>query len=362
MHALRLTTCFSLIASLGIGCSAPDPAATPDDRRGEIQLMLPADADQAAEAITPELLESTVRALADDALSGRGPASEGDRGARALMIRQLESFGFEPGNGAGGFEQPVELVGLTSEMPQTWKFRGTDRQLDLRFWDDYIGVTGVIEETVSIEPTEIVFVGYGITAPEEDWDDFKGADLRGKILLMLNSDPDWDPGLFEGSRRLYYGRWTYKYESAARAGAVGAIVIHTTPSAGYGFNVVQSSWTGEQFVLPGFSRLPLEAWVTEDAATKIVALGGHDLAQLTESARSRDFRPVPLSLETSIDFTNKINAGSMTANVLGLLPGSDPELADELVIYTAHHDHLGAGRADGQGDTIYNGVHFSKRR
>ncbi len=357
MHWNRPTAYLGLAAALWIGCSAPDPGGTPATNHADrIQLQLPAVADQAARAITQELLESTITKLADDALQGRGPASQGDGAARAFIAQQLESYGFEPGNGAGGWEQPVELVGLTSEMPGTWTIRGTDRQLDLKFWDDYIGATGVVEEAVSIESTEIVFVGYGITAPEEDWDDFKGADLRGKILLMLNNDPDWDPELFEGTKRLYYGRWTYKYESAARAGAVGAIVIHTTPSAGYGFNVVQSSWTGEQFVLPGFSRLPLEAWVTEDAATRMVALGGYDLAQLTQSARSRDFEPVSLHLTTSIDFTNKINPGSTTANVLGLLPGSDPELADELVVYTAHHDHLGVGQADDEGDTIYNGA------
>ncbi len=248
------------------------------------------------------------------------------------------------------------MVGLTSEMPETWTVRGGDGRVDLRFRDDYIGATGVIERSVSIAEAGIVFVGYGITAPEEDWDDFKGADVSGKILLMLNNDPDWDPDLFGGVTRLYYGRWTYKYEAAARAGAVGAIVIHTAPSAGYGWNVVQSSWTGEQFVLPGFSRVPLEAWVTEEAAARMVALGGHDLAELTQRARSREFEPVELGLVTSIEFANEINPGATTANVLGLLHGSDPELADELVVYTAHHDHLGVGEPDDAGDAIYNGA------
>jgi Zn-dependent M28 family amino/carboxypeptidase len=204
----------------------------------------------------------------------------------------------------------------------------------------------------------VVFVGYGIQAPEYDWDDFKGQDLEGKVLLMMNNDPDWDPNLFAGETRLWYGRWDYKYQSAARQGAVGAIIIHTAPSAGYPFQVVQTSWTGEQFELPAGDepRLQAAAWVTEDSARALVALGGHDLDALREAADNRDFQPVPLGVTTSIGMDVNINRVS-TANVLGLIPGSDPELADEAVIYTAHHDHLGIGTPNADGDTIYNGAY-----
>jgi Zn-dependent M28 family amino/carboxypeptidase len=181
--------------------------------------------------------------------------------------------------------------------------------------------------------------------------------VKGKVLLMLNNDPDWDPSLFAGNTRLYYGRWTYKYESAARHGAAGAIIIHTTPSAGYPFSVVQSSWGGEQFELPAEKepRIQLQSWVTESAARDLVKLAGKDLDALVSAARSRDFKPVSLGVTTSINFTNKLQRGR-TANVFGALPGSDPKASSEYVIYTAHHDHLGIGNANDKGDKIYNGA------
>jgi Zn-dependent M28 family amino/carboxypeptidase len=182
-------------------------------------------------------------------------------------------------------------------------------------------------------------------------------DLKGKVLVMLNNDPDWDAKLFEGNRRLYYGRWTYKYESAARQGAAGAIIVHTTPSAGYGWQVIQTSWTGEQFELPAEKepRIQVAAWTTEDAARQLAKLGGQDLDALVKQARSRDFKPVPLGVTTSLVLENKISRNT-TANVGGVLRGSDPKLRDEVVVYTAHHDHLGIGTPDKQGDKIYNGA------
>jgi Zn-dependent M28 family amino/carboxypeptidase len=203
----------------------------------------------------------------------------------------------------------------------------------------------------------VVFVGYGIQAPEYGWDDYKGADLKGKVLLMLNNDPESDPKLFEGKRRLYYGRWTYKYESAARQGAVGAILIHTEHSAGYPFQVVQSSWSGEQFELPaeGEPTVQIKGWLTLDASRRLAALAGKDLDQLLAAAEKKTFRPVPLGVRTSIDFTNALGR-VRSANVLGLLEGSDPQLKNEVIVYSAHHDHLGVGKPDATGDAIYNGA------
>jgi Zn-dependent M28 family amino/carboxypeptidase len=174
---------------------------------------------------------------------------------------------------------------------------------------------------------------------------------------MMNNDPDWDPNLFAGKRRLYYGRWDYKYESAARQGAAGAIIIHTTASAGYPWQVVQSSWGGEQFELPAGKepRMSLKAWTTEDAARRLVKAGGQDLDKLIQAAHSRDFRPVPLGVTTSIAFTNTLSRVK-TANVGGVLPGNDPKLAPEVVIYSAHHDHFGIGEPDKSGDRVYHGA------
>ena len=349
----------SLVLLVTLSLVGPACAPARDDLPGAVRpLNLPPGAREAAEAIDAETLSSVVDALADDALRGRGPSSKGDRQARQFIADFLRETGFEAGGPDGSWEQKIGLVGITSQMPESWSFRGDGGDLSLAFWDEYIAASGVQEESIDIGDTEVVFVGYGITAPEENWDDFKGADLEGKVLLMLNNDPDWDPGLFAGNKRLLYGRWTYKYESAARQGAAGAIIIHTTPSAGYPFQVVQTSWTGEQFELPAGDepRIQLSAWVTEEAAGELVALGGHDLEALVQSARSRDFRPVPLGVSTSIHFTNSLNRGSETANVLGILRGRDPVLRDELVVYTAHHDHLGEGEPDDEGDTIYNGA------
>jgi hypothetical protein len=212
-------------------------------------------------------------------------------------------------------------------------------------------------DSAEIRDAEIVFVGYGIQAPEYEWDDFKGQDLKGKVLLIMNNDPDWDPALFGGETRLLYGRWGYKYESAARQGAAGAIIIHTSPSAGYPFQVVQTSWTGEQFELPAGDepRNQVNAWLTEDAVRELVGMAGMELDKLRESADNRDFQPVPLGITTSL----AMNVGLrrvQTGNVLGLIPGSDPKLSDEVVIYTAHHDHLGIGTPNAEGDAIYNGA------
>jgi Zn-dependent M28 family amino/carboxypeptidase len=323
----------------------------------QANLPLPASAEKAAEVIDRDALEAPIRFLADDLLEGRAPGSRGDELARLYLAATLEAIGFEPGGPNGSWQQPFDIVSITSEPPKTWDFRAGGKTVALNFRDEFIAGSGTQKDRAALQNAELVFVGYGIQAPEHKWDDYKGADLKGKILVMLNNDPDWDPQLFDGNRRLYYGRWTYKYEIAAQQGAAGAIIIHTTPSAGYGWNVVQSSWTGEQFELPAGDepRLQVKAWTTEDATRKLFAAAGHDLAKLVEQARKRDFKPVPLGITTSLTLGNKI-ARKTTANVLGLLPGSDPQLKSEVVVYSAHHDHLGVGEPDSTGDRIYNGA------
>ncbi len=336
-----------LFAAIAIGCSHPTlPASPPGDPQAAI--------DAAARAITADGLRETITEISADKFAGRGPTTPADTATRAYLIDRLKQLGYAPG-ASGQWEQPFDVVGIQAAMPKQWSFQRGGTTLSLAWWDQYIAGSGVQTKTGSIKDAEVVFVGYGIQAPEYGWDDFKGQDLHGKVLLMMNNDPDWDPALFAGTTRLYYGRWSYKFESAARQGAAGAIIIHTTPSAGYPFQVVQTSWSGRQFELPAGAepRIAVRGWATEDAAKSLVALAGRDLATLVESARHKEFTPVPLGITTSIDFTNDVTRGQ-TANVLGLLPGTDR--ADELVIYTAHHDHLGIGRPDATGDTIYNGA------
>ncbi len=311
----------------------------------------------AAAVMTPEFLSTRIRELSDDRFGGRGPASPGDVAARGWIADQLKALGYEPGGANGSYEQPFEVIGIDSKLPTQWQFQGAGKALDLRYRDDYVGSGGTQGKQAAFKDAEVVFVGYGIQAPEYQWDDFKGQDLKGKVLLMLNNDPDWDDALFAGKTRLYYGRWDYKYESAARQGAAAAIIIHTTPSAGYPFQVVQTSWAGEKFELPAGTepRIALQAWVTEAKAQALVGLAGKDLAQLVEAARSRDFQPVHLGVKTSMAITNVITKKA-TANVAGLLRGSDPALAKQVLVYTAHHDHLGIGEPDATGDRIYNGA------
>lgn len=315
------------------------------------------DAERVAAGITAERLRSHIAEISSDEYQGRGPGTEGDRMTREYLSARLAEFGFEPG-GPDGWEQPMPIVGIHSHPPKEWTFHGPTGDLPLRFWDEYMGGSGTQDTRTAIDDAELVFVGYGIVAPEENWDDYKGEDMTGKILVMLNNDPEWDPDLFAGSKRLYYGRWTYKYEIAAKVGAVGAIIIHTTPSAGYPWQVVQTGWSGEQFELPaqeGVDKLKMPAWVTWDSAERLVALGGYELEKLVAAARTRDFRPVDLNVRTSIAFENTISRNE-TANVVGILPGRDPELSKEYVVYTCHHDHLGVGEPDETGDRIYNGA------
>ncbi len=316
-----------------------------------------AEAQTAAEQISADYLRTRIAEFSADDMEGRGPATPGDEKARDYLVRQLKEIGFEPGGRDGSWQQPFDVVGVTAKMPSKWTFQRGGKSLSLDWWDEYIAASGVQDERAAIKNAEVVFVGYGIQAPEYGWDDFKGQDLKGKVLLMLNNDPDWDPNLFAGNARLYYGRWTYKYESAARQGAAGAIIIHTTPSAGYPFQVVQTSWSGEQVELPaqGEPRIRVKSWLTEEAARELVAFSGNDLGKLIETAKSKEFTPVSLGVTTSLSFENTLNRSS-TANVFGVLKGSDPQLSDEYVIYTAHHDHLGVGEPDKEGDTIYNGA------
>ena len=319
---------------------------------------LPGAVEAAARSyLTRAALEGPIRFLSADLLEGRGPATRGDQLARLYLQTRLEGMGYQPAFANGAWQQPFDVVGIKGQFPKSWSFQGRSARVDLTWREDYIAVSGVQSESVAVDDAELVFVGYGIQAPEFRWDDFKGTNLAGRILVMMNNDPDWDPNLFAGKRRLYYGRWSYKYESAARQGAAGAIIIHTTPSAGYPWQVVQSSWGGEAFELPAGNepRVRVKAWATEDAVRRLLQSDGYDLNKLVASARSRDFHPVPLGIRTSLAFTNKLSS-VQTANVGGVLRGSDAKLAAQVVVLSAHHDHFGIGEPDASGDRIYHGA------
>ena len=312
----------------------------------------------AAKAITEDVLRGHVRFLGSDLLEGRAPASRGEVIALEYIQAQMEGLGLEPGAPGGGWLQKVPLVGIVGKVPQKTTVTKGAEKVELTRIDDYVAFSGTQKPQSNVSGAEVVFVGYGIVAPEFQWDDYKDVDVKGKVLLMMNNDPEDDPKLFGGKTRLWYGRWDYKYMIAAKKGAIGAFLIHTQPSAGYPWQVVTSSWSRERFELPyeGEPRVEIKGWFTEDASKKIAALGGQDLDRLRAAALKRDFRPVPLGVNFSMAIENTVQTKD-SANVIGRLPGSDAKLSREAVVYTAHHDHLGMKTDPKPGeDAIYNGA------
>tara|TARA_B110000971_G_scaffold102598_1_gene105479 strand:- start:2445 stop:4139 length:1695 start_codon:yes stop_codon:yes gene_type:complete len=306
------------------------------------------------------ILETDIRAdieeLSSDAYEGRGPGTKGDRMTQTYLVSRLKALGLKPGAENNSWLQPFELIALDAAQPESWSFNTPSGVQTYQQSSDFIVAGGKQDLAANLEQAQLVFVGYGIQAPEYDWDDYKGLDASGKVLIMMNNDPDWDPNLFGGEMRMYYGRWTYKYEIAAKLGAAGVIIIHTDHSAGYPWQVVQTSWTGPQFELPneGEPTLEIKGWMSNASLSQLLASAGQNLDSLKQQARSRDFQPVELPITT--DMVLPINITSNTsANVLARLPGSD--LSDGVIVYTAHHDHLGIGVATSPGeDVIYNGA------
>ncbi len=364
---------FILPEELMIGLLSPDVlrwsfgfavvmlVATVDGRTQEMAVT--PIATDIAQRIDLDTLHGNLQFLSDDLLEGRGPGSRGDELTQLYLETQFRTMGLKPVPSLQGYRQKFPMLGLTTKPLTTWTFQPKGKPAPgpdaaITYFDEFIAVAGKPQEVIDIKQAELVFVGYGIQAPEYQWDDFKGMDLRGKILLMMNNDPESDPALFGGSRRLYYGRWDYKYESAARQGAAGAIIIHTTPSAGYPFKVIQTSWTGEEFELKDASgpRLDMKGWMTDDATKKIVSQAGLDLDTLRDKAQSRDFQPVALGLTLTTKLECAVRE-KPSANIVASLQGTDPKLADEYVVFMAHHDHIGiATDRDARGDNIYNGA------
>ncbi len=318
----------------------------------------------AAKAMTVDGLMQHIRDLSADSMQGRAPASVGEDRTVAYLTSQFEALGLQPGNPDGTFVQNVPLVGIKSEA--TGRFQVKGQTLTLSYPDNWVGVSRRVTPAVDVRNSDVVFVGYGVVAPEYGWDDYKGQDMTGKTLVMLVNDPPvpepneaykLDPTMFGGDRMTYYGRWTYKYEEGTRKGAAAVIIVHETGPAGYPWSVVASSWGHENFSIltpdNNMSRVPVEGWITLDEAKQLFKDAGYDFDALKESARKKDFKPVDLG--ASADFTIKQTTRKVQSrNVVAKLPGTTKP--DEYVIYTAHWDHLGMDPSLPGPDKIYNGA------
>src|SRR5580704_14287903 len=332
-------------------------AAQTHKRDQEAAAHLPGPAIAALETINPEHIRWHVRYLSHDLLEGRGTGQRGGDIAAEYIATQFALYGLKPMGDNGTYLQRVPMVGITPDAATTFSLvPANGAAMDLKVLDQYVAYDQTQQPRSDVD-ADIVYVGYGIEAPEYKWDDYKGVDVKGKVLLMLvNEPPSDDVKFFKGRALTYYGRWTYKYEEAARKGAVGVILIHKTEMASYPWEVVRNSNSGEKsyLKLDGTPKLKVASWVHLDVATKLAAAEGLDLDKMMSDARSRDFRPVPLRTKLLARMVSKIRPFESN-NVIAMLPGSDARLKNEAVIYTAHYDHLGI-RPDMPGDNIYNGA------
>jgi len=315
-------------------------------------------------SINETVLKAHIKFLSDDLLEGRGTGARGGDLAARYIASQLEASGLKGAVAGGSFFQPVSLVGVKADPNTKLTISGRNDKESLKFADDFVAFTGAQTEEVDVD-AEMIFVGYGINAPEQRWNDYKGDanDYRGKILVMLVNDPPAtpeEPNLFGAKALTYYGRWTYKYEEGARRGAAGVILLHTDQSAGYPWSVVRTSngsWRFDIARTPNDTTpfLKFRSWVTDDAAHRLMKLAGQDLDALRTQAASRNFQPVKLGLKGKLNLKSEVKRVA-APNVIGVLEGSDPKLKSEYVVYSAHWDHLGIGAPNKDGDTIYNGA------
>lgn len=314
--------------------------------------------DEAGRAITADGLVAHIRLLASDEFEGRAPASPGGEKTVAYIADQFRQAGLKPGN-EGSWYQEVPLVSITLDPDTKLNIEGLEGPLEVSHGDDAVMWTKRVTESVSLDASDMVFVGYGVVAPEYDWNDYEGLDVEGKTVVMLVNDPGFatqDENLFNGNAMTYYGRWTYKYEEAARQGASGAIVIHESEPAGYPWEVVSGSWTGPQFDLVSENRnqdrARLEGWIRYGLADRLFRHVGMSYEEAKEAALTPDFQPVPLDVSVSATLRNNIEE-TRSRNVIGVLPGA--ERPEETVLYMAHWDHLGM-KPDRKGDKIFNGA------
>ncbi|MFL9840062.1 M28 family metallopeptidase [Sphingomonas sp. ST-64] len=338
----------ALLALLGLAaCStASDTATMPD-------VALP--------AMPMDLMKSAVQTLSSDEFEGRAPGTPGEEKTLAYLVDQFQKAGLQPGNNGSWF-QDVPLVAITAQNVSNLTFTGGSQPMSLKYGPEFVAGTYRVTPKISVKDSPVVFVGYGINAPEKGWNDYAGVDVKGKTVVILVNDPDWEiaglQGDFNGQAMTYYGRWTYKYEEAARQGAAAAIIVHDTQPAAYGWNVVQSSWTGEQQVADAanghMDQSAAIGWMQLDKAKALFASAGQDFDKLSAAAKTKGFKAVPLGdVKASVGFDNAIRKHA-SKNVIGILPGA--KRPDEYVLYTAHWDHLGRCEAAPDGDDICNGA------
>jgi Zn-dependent M28 family amino/carboxypeptidase len=336
------TLCAALIAGVAaLGC------------RGE-----KGDVERALASFTPQDLAAKIQILAADSFEGRAPSSPGEEKTVNFLRSEFERMGLKPGNGESFFQE-VPLVSITANRDMRLLISGRGPAMTLRYGTDFVAFTSRVVEEASLDRSPLVFAGYGVVAPEAGWNDYEGLDARGKTVIVLVNDPDFrggDTTLFKGRTMTYYGRWTYKYEEAARQGASGVLIVHETEPAGYPWEVVTGSWSGPRFGLVSedrnLSRAAVEGWITAEAARRIFQRAGLDYDSLKAKASQRGFRPIPLNLEASVRVRNTIEY-SRSKNVVALLEGRDRP--GEYVIYMAHWDHLGRDSSL-SGDQIFNGA------
>ncbi len=307
--------------------------------------------------ISGDRIRAHTRFLSSDLLEGRGVGTRGGDLATEYIATQFALYGAKPAGDKGTYFQKVPLTGSETKPISQLTAAVKGKNIPFRWAEEFVGTTRQQKPEVAFD-AEAVFVGHGITAPEFNWDDYKGADLKGKVFVMFtNEPPSEDPTFFGGRALTYYGRWTYKYEEAIRKGAVAALIIHTRPTAGYGWDVVRSSWGKEDpqvRLAPGEPALAFAGWLTEQAATGMLASTGHTVDELLKRAESRAFRPIPLGIRLRGNISSTIREID-TRNVVALVPGSDPQLKDQAVVFSAHWDHLGVADPV-EGDRIYNGA------
>ncbi|MBA2635324.1 MAG: M28 family peptidase [Sphingomonas sp.] len=319
----------------------------------------PALVTPAVPQISLETLKEVTRTLASDEFEGRAPTTAGEEKTIALIANRFQQAGLQPGNNGSWF-QDVPLVETTA-TPTALRFTAGKQPLTFQWRKDMVANSYQVTPSINLNNSNVVFVGYGINAPERGWNDYAGVDVKGKTVVILVNDPDYQTqgteGPFNGRAMTYYGRWTYKYEEAARQGAAAALIVHDTEPASYGWNVVQSSWTGPQYNMAaannGMDQSKVVGWLTNDAAKRLFAAAGKDLGQLSAAAKQPGFKAVPFGMKASISLKNQIKRQN-SKNVIGILPGTTRP--NENVIYTAHWDHLGICDADATGDNICNGA------
>ncbi len=354
---MRKTTFVVAVLLIALGLIAQSPTKHAGSAaRGAISNM-PAAGSQSLKLIDPQRIRADVKFLSSDLLEGRGTGQRGGNIAVEYIAAQYALNRLKPAGDNGSYFQKVPMVGLTTQPQSTFSYVGANGvPVDVKFAKEITAYNETGNPVANLD-AEVVFVGYGIDAPEFKWDDYKGVDVKGKVLLMLvNEPPSEDPAFFNGKALTYYGRWTYKFEEAARKGAVGALVVHRTDMASYGWNVVETSNTGEKSYLREDTKpkLQMASWIQLSVADQMAKSIGKNMNELMEMAKSREFRPVPLPIRFKAHVISKVRPFD-SYNVVGTIPGSDPALKDEAILYTAHWDHLGI-HPEQPGDNIYNGA------